>query len=139
MAGMDVAVTLKGDKRFRKRMQKAPKKVRSEAEKRLRIGGELLVGAAQKEIRGSRSRAKRTGGAVTAKAGRLGVDTGRGRQSIAVQVRKKGKFTEVVVAAFGVSYMSIHELRGKYTWLKPGLRKVSKRIKKEFGQIFKVV
>ena len=135
----EVSVTFKGDKKFARRMKKAPKKVRGEAGRRLLRAGEILAGAAKKEIRGSRTRAKREGRPVTARPNRLGIDTGRGRQAISVKQRRGGKIMEVIVAAFGVAYMSIHELRGKYVWLRPAVRASAKRIKVQMGKVFKVV
>ena len=98
----------------------------------------MLAVAARKEISGSRSKAKRQGRPVTAKPRRLGIDSGKGRKSIKARFArgKANGMLVVTVAAWDRDYMSIHELRGKYVWLKPAARKVRKRIRGLFKGIF---
>ena len=129
-------MSLTGDKRFKATMLGAPRVVRRRVNKKLRRLGKMLAVAAKKEISGSRSKAKRQGRPVTAKPRRLGIDSGKGRKSIKARFARGKEMLVVTVAAWDRDYMSIHELRGKYVWLKPAARKVRKRVKGLFKGIF---
>ena len=132
-------IKILGAKRLRRLLRRAAAKFEPEMAKNLRRAGEILISEAQKQFKGSRTRArfKIMGGrrvarstprAVTAPPNKLGIFTGQYRKSISQDVRRRGRRRwETEVGPVGIKYARTHEFgRGripKRPVLTPALKK----------------
>ena len=136
----EIKIKMVGLKRYTQRMKNVPKNVKAEGRKVVVQAAMVVAANAQKLMTGSRTRAKRSGGVVTAPKGILGTDTGVGRASIFVTPAKtigKGEVASEVSAR--VQYMSIQERIGLYKWLAPAIKKSKAEIARLYAKIPKAV
>lgn len=105
----EVQLEMIGLRPFRRRVAAGAKKIRPTLEESLEKIGLKIERRAKLNIRGSRSRARRKHRAVTAKSGRLGIDSGRLRASISA---RNLSGLDIEIGPQGVPYAAIHELGG---------------------------
>ena len=140
-------VVITGARELARDLDRGGRRLPSAVEKAVRLASELLVGAAQREMQGSRTRAIRLGRAITARPGVLGIDYGRLRQSMSYTVERRGRLIRGEVGP-RVVYARIHELGGvagrgaripRRPYLAPAIKKTASKILKLLGRAFSVV
>jgi len=147
-------VRLVGDKKFKKELERGARRIIPETEKRLRRVSAFVVGDAQKQFKGSRTRAlyKISGGrrvkrkkprAVTSPANKLGIFTGQYRKSISFAIERKRRKLRSVIGPVGIIYAAVHEFgthgQKKRQVLTPAVKMNEQRITRELGKVWRTV
>ena len=146
------SVRIKGLRKLQKRVKRALRGNPQEIREKLVEAGSLVELSAKKNIRGSRTRAKRKGRNVTAPSNVLANDQGTLRLSIKFKVTMRKSKTKiralVTIGPQRVRYGAIHEFGGTAgrgariparPYLGPALDTNESAIIKLLGQSFKLV
>jgi len=151
-------VRIIGAKRSRRELEKSRRRFQPAVEKNLRAAGEIIIGQARREFKGSRTRSlySISGGKrkrrnpprpVTSPPRKLGVFEGTYRQSISMDLKdsRRGRSGRRWVAEIGptVIYAHRHEFGTKgmpqRQVLTPAVKKKQREVFKRIGRSFKVV
>lgn len=117
---MKIGVRIVGATELRREIETASRRVVPEAEQNVRKASEVVVGAALRQFKGSRTRAlyEISGGKriarkpprpVTSPPDKLGVWEGTYRRAITYDVSRRGKQVESEVGPVGIAYARRHE------------------------------
>jgi hypothetical protein len=157
---LNLRVAFIGGKRLERDLQKAQARIVPELEKNMNTAALLVLGDAQRRIRGSRTRSffevvggrrkrRKTPRAVTAKPNETGIFEGRLRQSASHDIRRKGAKVIDVELGFATVYAPVHEngLRAGFgnrpmprrPFLGPAIKAKAEAVFRIIGRTFKVI
>lgn len=132
-----------GLRELRRRLFRSSQLIAPELERNLRAAGEVVIGKSRQQFRGSRTRARRRGRAVTAPGDKLAVDYGTYRRSISQDIRRLGRRNWTTEVGPTVKYAPVHELgigrMPKRQVLTPGVEKSEREVFRIIGRTFRVV
>jgi hypothetical protein len=159
---LNLKVAILGRKKLEGDLRKAQARFIPELERNMGLAADIVLGDAQRRIRGSRFRAlyqgRTTKGfpiprkkprAITAKANETGVDRSRLRQSASSEVKRRGGRAVDAEIGFGVVYAPVHEkgLRAGFgnrpmprrPFLGPAIKAKAEAVFRILGKTFKVL